>query len=290
MSTEGFNEILKRATSSEEPWFVLAALVLDPFNGVSLEQRRAEALLITGLSANMLSRYLSVLTRIREVSGRHSIPVERLVTPVFSATEIAVRIYEKDPVSGLSALEKLKERRTTVTKLKAELNEIEKRRQRDRVSRGKSIEECEVALGRFVKTEFGAKAALVRRPALKPFAKVGWIVLGDDGQPFCGIDLFEPEGQMLEAKLAPAILLAGFFKKFYVLFHGELEEGVASRVNATLDFFHARSVGALYLNPDGSIDTLRLATAILSPNRGADYGALEATFAYGRGPRLGDQK
>ena len=289
MNADGFKEILKKAIESEEPWYVLAALVLDPFEGGTLEERKADALLITKLSANMLSRYLSVLTRIREVSGRHSIPVERLVTPVFSATEIAVRIYERDPVSGLNALEKLKERRTTVTKLKAELGEIEKGRMLDKARRGMSIEKCEVALGRFVENEFGTTATLVRRPALKPFARVGWIVLGDDGQPFCGFDFFELEGQMLEAKLAPAILLSHCFSKFYILIHGQLEEGFVASMNATLDFFHATTFGALYLDTNGAIETLRPASGTPSPKRSYNYGALEAMFAYGRGPRLADR-
>jgi hypothetical protein len=66
---------------------VEAALILDPFEDLPLEERKAAAILPVGFSANMLSRYLSVLARIREISGRHSIPVDRLVTPVFSATE-----------------------------------------------------------------------------------------------------------------------------------------------------------------------------------------------------------
>jgi hypothetical protein len=286
MVAEKYTQVLQQA--SKEPWFVAAALILDPFDDLSLEQRKAAAIPAIGLSANMLTRYLSVLARIREISSRHSIPVDRLLTSVFSATEIAVRIYDRDPASGLSALEKLKDRRTTLVKLKGELRENEKRRQRERASKGKSIEEREVALRRFVETKLGAASALVRRPALRPFSKVGWLVLDGGGRPYCGIDLFDSEGQVLEAKLAQAIPLSSFFKQFYILFHGELEEDFLSRLNATLDFFGAGTFGALYMNANGSIEALRSATGNSSAHRGSDYRALEALFAYGRGPRVGN--
>jgi hypothetical protein len=210
---------------------------------------------------------------------------------VFSATEIAVRIYDKDPMSGLAALEKLKERRTTLVKLRLELAEIEKRRGGDdKLGRGKRIGECEVALRRYVEQKFDAASTLARRPALAPFSKVGWLVLDRSGQPCCGIDFFDHEGQMLEAKLAPAILLSNFFKQFFILFHDAFYEDFATSANETLDFFRAHSFGTLYLRADGSIETLRSPTGTPFPDRSADYAALEGMFAYGRGTRLGDQQ
>ena len=117
---------------------------------------------------------------------------------------------------------------------------------------------------------------------------MGWLVLDGGGRPYCGIDLFDSEGQVLEAKLAQAIPLSSFFKQFYILFHGELEEDFLLRLNATLDFFGAGTFGALYMNANGSIEALRSATGNSSAHRGSDYRALEALFAYGRGPRVGN--
>lgn len=92
----------------------------------------------------------------------------------------------------------------------------------------------------------------------------------------------------MEAQLAQAILLASFFERFYMLFHGELNEDAFIRARSVLDFFGAESFGTLYLNSDGSLRPGREA-GYLDGNRKSDYGALEAKFAYGRGPRLDDQ-
>jgi hypothetical protein len=283
---EDFGEVLQRAWSHKEPWFVLAGLILDPYRDLTLEQRKTQAIKSSEVSRNMLSRYLSVLARIREAAGRHDIPIERLLTPVFSATEIAVRIYDRDPASGLTALEKLKERRTTLNQLRHQLSEIERSRGgADKMARAQRIEECEIALKQFVKKQFGASTTLVRRPALVPFSKVGWIALNGDGNACCGIDVFESEGQIMEAKLIPAILLSNFFKQFYMLFHDAFQEDFASAASTTLDFFRAHSFGTLYLGTEGSIETLRPAIGSPSPDRSSDYAELEAMFAYGRGPR-----
>jgi hypothetical protein len=285
MDSEGLINSLEAAR--QEPWFVLAGIVSDGSGGAALEQRKAVAIKSSGLSANMMTRYVSVLARIRDISGKHGIPIDRLLTPVFSATEIAVRIYDKDPASGLSALEKLKERRTTLVKLRDELAEIEKRRQLDKAGKGKSIEECEVALREFVKSELGPKVTLVRRPALKPFSKVGWLVLAPRGQPVWGIDLFDADGQVWEAQLMRAIPLSSFFESFFMLFHGELEEEAFFSAKAVLDFFRAPSFGTLHLKADGSLQRGRDAGYLVG-NRRSDYSALEKMFAYGRGPRLGE--
>jgi hypothetical protein len=286
MDLEDFRDVLRRAAA--EPWFYQAALILDPYRDLSLEQRKAEATRSSEFSRNMLSRYLSVLSRIREIAGRHNIPVGQLLTPVFSATEIAVRIYDRDPVSGLEALGKLKERRTTLVQLRNQLSQIEKIQGADKQARARRIDACEVALKPFVEKQFGVSSTLIRRPALAAFAKVGWIVLDQHKRPICGIDFFDSEGQMLEARLVPAILLSSFFKQFYVLFSDPFQEGFASDSEKTLDFFQALSFGTLYLGANGPVEVVRPATGSPHPDRSMDYGNLEAMFAYGRAPRLSE--
>jgi hypothetical protein len=288
MDGKSFAASLKAAVDEEEPWFTIAGLVIDGGPTSKLDERRGLALKEIELSSNLLGRYISVLRRLREIAELHNVPVERLLSPVFSATEIAVRIYDRAPNLGLESLNQLKERRTTLIKLRSKLEDIElSSQQLEKARKGSWIEEQETALKTFAVEEFGASSQLTRRPALKPFARIGWIVLGKDRLPKCGIDLFDPaEKHVVEAALVSALALSTFFKRFFVMFPAAAEEETVARAVAMLDFFRANSVGTLYGDIKGGVKLFRAATGSPTPDRSSDYASLESMFAYGRFPRL----
>jgi hypothetical protein len=284
---------LKAAVDKGEPWFTIAALVIGGGLASELHERRRLALKVIELSNNLLGRYISVLRRLREIAELHDVPIERLLSPVFSATEIAVRIYDRTPNSGLDALYQLKERRTTLAKLRLKLEGIEATRSQAGLARaGQKIEEYETALQSFVAREFGASATLTRRPALRPFARVGWIVLGKDRQTRCGIDLFDQSSikHLIESALPPAIVLSTFFQRFFMLFPDPRDEYTVKQAGQMLDFFRADSFGTLHLTSGGGVLNIRKSIGSPTPDRSSDYNSLESLFAYGGGPRLVDSQ
>jgi hypothetical protein len=58
----------------------------------------------TGLSGQILGRYVSLLSRIKRIAAEEGVAVESLLSPVFNAQEVAARLYDRAPGIGIESL------------------------------------------------------------------------------------------------------------------------------------------------------------------------------------------
>lgn len=212
----------------------------------------------SGYAPVMFPRYVALYNRITAIAGS-SLEIASLLPPTFTGGEIAVRLYDRNQEKGLQALRNLRQRRTTIGKLRDDLSKEplpEKRELRGSWNeRAKVIANAEILLSR--------KAArtgntVVRRQPLPHFSRTGFEVLSKEGRRLAGIDLYLPDltQNLTQDPLEPiakSVLLSLYFPRFHLMFaHGFSEEDLA-RAEALLNAFDAGSIGMIVMPNDNSI-------------------------------------
>jgi hypothetical protein len=283
---DAFLARLKRLKDSGAPWHEIARALRDRPEAADARVWKpllAKASRTVDMSPVVLARYVSLLDRLHAIAPSPA-EFESLVPPKFSSGEIAVRLFESDPVKGLQALKDLRTRKTTLEKLRAELSTQAVPRNR---GRGRSLRDRAATVANAEKLlaseairliSFGASASLVRRPALRHMVREGFDILSRDGTMIAGLDLYLPEppasGRDPLEPLARSILLSFYCRQFYLAFAPGFRQDDLRRAERVLDVFRAKWVGILEISGEGTVSMYRGAFFSPEPDRSDEYGDL----------------
>ncbi|MFX7844923.1 hypothetical protein ABTK14_21985, partial [Acinetobacter baumannii] len=78
----------------------------------------------TRLSPGVLRRYVLLLDRLRSIAAIEGLERDALLSPVFNAAEVAVRIYDRNATAGISSLRELKAGEVTLVQLRDRLTKV----------------------------------------------------------------------------------------------------------------------------------------------------------------------
>src|SRR5260221_6350730 len=88
---------LREARQEGQPWHVIAGLLHDRFAKMLPKQARRQiydsAAAATELAVVMLQRYVKVFEKLQQIALESGHPVSALLSPSFSAIEMAIRLY-----------------------------------------------------------------------------------------------------------------------------------------------------------------------------------------------------
>ena len=288
------------ARASRAPWHAHAKALIAAIDAADDQDEVAELLAASarasGLSLQILKRYISVLRRTRDAAALAALKVETLVSPVFNAQEVAVRLYERAPEQGLQSLKDLAERRVTLATLRERLADaptIDSAGERARVAvqQAKSLKRdlMETALSTSAERIWGRGAKAQLRVRLLYFGMKGFEIIGADGSVVAGVDLLTPDMRQSRDYLANWIsrplTIAPFFEKFYLAFAPVASEDIVGRSIELLAWLQYDWIGVLTVDRDGNVTVAREPSGDPTPNLVNRYEALKRRFPASR--RLG---
>lgn len=268
---------LREARETGQPWHVVGSILREWFateaHGINVWQIAAEA---TELSELMLRRYIAALDRLGDIETSHALPPASLLPPTFGPTELAIRLYGRDPVAGLKALHALKQRKMTLRHLRMELHKsegdaYERNRARERTV---LVATCSEAIAMQAKKLFGRGTASQRRPSIQYFNTIGFEFRNSQGVVIGGADLYV--GSPLYAPnplntIAQSVLMASYLPAFCIFLGPELRMSDAEHAVRVLEVLQARSVGVVLLPEEGGAVVLRRPQSSRKADRTKDY-------------------
>ena len=305
-SGKGAASALAAAKNGGQPWFVIGSIFADALrNNREQDHRevREAAAEATRLSPGVLRRYALLLDRLRSIAAIEGLDQDALLSPVFNAAEVAVRIYDRNAAAGISALRELKAGDVTLVQLRDRLTKVpveltgpsdapdavegEARMQRNERIGGAVIKE------RFVKIAFMLQALRGSRPSLWPEAEKirrrpqspfftghqGFEVVGKDPEKaiFAGIEMLilDRDGiDYLERALPSYLTLATFYDRFYFAFSPGTPVGHVSHAAELLEAFDAGSTGILIVSSEGAVTAMTKPRSGPVPSRVGNYALL----------------
>jgi hypothetical protein len=265
---ERLTERLAAARRQGLPWHHLGRLLQDRFAGSQNWSRRIEvwepAGAAAGLKPVVLKRFLVLMNKIDEVSRDTGVPAAELVSTSYGAVELALRIYDRDPEAGMSALSDLRERRVTIEELQRRLLETPAgSADPTAISRSLSLRErslliqrCEEALTREAGKIFGPGSTVARRPPLKHFHRVGFEISAA-GRINGGADLYLPDAATGSKDqphgLAQSLLLAAYLPNFHLVFTPTTTGAAMQAAAGALDVLKMPHIGILVIDGAGNV-------------------------------------
>ncbi|WP_298885637.1 hypothetical protein [uncultured Bradyrhizobium sp.] len=273
---------LREARESGLPWHAIGATMregsLAHSKNPDIWTRAAEA---THLSELMLRRYVAALDRLGQIEITHGLAPGELLPPTFAPTELAIRLYGRDPAAGLAALKALKQRKMTLRDIRRELQKAEGFRSTNVAERRHFIESCSEAIALQAPRLFGRGAVAQRRPfGFRCFHPLGFEFQNEQGFVLGGADLYIREfGRDSLDLLAQSALLATYLPSFYIVIGPDLAEGDDKLAITVLDILRANSVGVLLLRDHDDPVVVRRPQVILKPDRVKDYIAISKELA-----------
>lgn len=286
-------ESLRAARQDGLPWHHLGRLLQERFEGSQNWGRRTEAWDTAGEAAGLapvvLKRFLVLMNRLDKVSHDAGVPVADLVSSSYGAVELALRLYDRDPRSGLDALADLRERRTTIEALQKKLSQTPAgaadpsavSRSVSLRERGILVQRCEDALAQYAGRLFGAGSTIVRRPVLRHFRRIGFEI-HSRGRILGGADLYLAEAsdgsKDSSEGLAQSLLLAGYLPSYYLVFAPGVSAATVAASEQVLDLLDMPRVGIITIDETGHTKKLRPAKPNAS-SRLASYEDIRTAFA-----------
>ena len=282
-----------KARRSDLPWHEMA-MDLDRAigkSGLSGSELRAAFEAKFGLSWGIVTRYVSVLKKVRQIAERHDLPTEALLSRGFNTTEIAVRLYDREPGQGLEALKGLREGAMSLSSVRRRLAQApvsgsgaSSRGEllRKRNSEIQAVEQALLGSAHAVFPKDFPKDSKIRwRPPLAFFRRVGFEVVGPGEEILGGIDVLVASPAMrddpLEAAFAPSVLLSNYLPCFYLVFSPSSPFELVPRAERALLVLGVLSVGLAQVNSDGSVRVHRRPSGG-SPGRSELYLELRRYF------------
>lgn len=284
---------LAEARKAKRPWFEIATLMSGEIGADAEEARVAEVISAareaTGLSPQILKRHLALIARVRTIAGEMGVADADVLSPLFNAQEIAVRLYAKSRTEGADVLRRLARGELNLPRVR----ELQTRLGTDarlyspraaaRHRRTMNAGIVESALKRSASTLWGAGSSVKRRPQLLFVG--GWPgheVIGPDGSVAAGIDMLFPDGELnrdyLETKLGKSLLLAPFFPAFYLAMPPDADDASAARLVDVLDWFGYGWIGVLAVAGEDSVSVTREPEGGPSPDRTLKYESLKRKY------------
>lgn len=300
---------LRAARDGGQPWFVKAGLLqaaLDRAPDDSAAARiRSVASDATKLSAGVLRRYVSLLGRLREIAEAENVEAQSITSQGFNASEIAVRIHDRNPDEGMRALLELKAGETTLIELRDRLASVPvwtpepaevvdaSRRKRASALRAAAVFE-RIA----VRTAFMSQA--VERSALVPSngrlrkrrstplfsSREGSVEIVTESSDRMSVTLhggaelmgFEPEtGDDVRdfARQFPSIvLLSSFYPRFHLCFSSRTPPSFVDAAQRAIDLFGTHWIGVAFVTAGGDVEVVLAPRGLPVPDRTDRYSTL----------------
>ncbi len=305
-SVQTAHRALAAAKDGGQPWFVIGSVFAEALRNAREQDHRElreAAAKATRLSPGVLRRYVLLLDRLRSIAAIEGLERDALLSPVFNAAEVAVRIYDRNATAGISSLRELKAGEVTLVQLRDRLTKVpveltepsdapdavegETRMQRNERIGGAVIQE------RSVKVAFMLQALRESLPSLWPEAEKiqrrppspfftghqGFEVVGKypEKAGFAGIEMLildRDRIDYLERALPSYLTLATFYDRFYFAFSPGTPAGYVSHAAELLDAFDAGSIGILVVSSEGAVNAMTGPRAGPVPSRVGNYALL----------------
>ncbi len=206
------------------------------------------------LSWAILSRYLSATRRIRAITVFEGVALDDVLSFGFNAVEAAVRLYDRDRQSGLTALRDLRLGRQTLAGVRRSLelaragNADESEVSKSRLLRKRALElkGAETAVHQDNAKLFSVECEITRRPRLSFFKQLG-IEARVEGRLVGGANIYAQDAALrsdrFDSDLPAAMLLARFHPRFYLIFSQGTDKNVVDRATSALKAFGSANVG-----------------------------------------------
>jgi hypothetical protein len=290
---------LEAAKSAKAPWFETARILVAALDAARDESEgdalRAAAGRATGLSPQMLKRYVALLERMRTIAAEMGLSPDDLLSPVFNAQETAARIYARSPGEGADVMRRLAAGDITL----ARVRELQSRlagpgaahmSSRSAVRHARTVNAglVERAFKDSLVELWGAGARLGRRPRLRYLGgSAGYEVVGGDGSVVAGIDVMFPDARLnrdyVEDNVGSSLLLSTFFAEFFLAFPPDADPDAISRTVELLEWFGCGWIGLTTCDGDGRLVVTRKPSGRPVPDRTARFDALKRKYRAARG-------
>jgi hypothetical protein len=299
-------DAMHEARRGGQPWFVAARLLRDTLARAPDESAasriRSQAAEATRLSPGVLRRYVALLDRLDGIATIEGFDMNAIVSPVFNAAEVAVRIYDRNPEEGVKALLELKAGDATLVQLRERLTKVPVwlpdtdertaavRQRRKNESAAKAFFErlavriafMSQALERSPLMPSGGR--LVRRRSTSLFSSregsLEIVTESADGAEVtihAGAELLVYErGEVRSFERAfPALaLLATFYPRFHLVFSPGTPVDYVEAAQRLIALFGTASIGIAKVNIDGDLQRILEPTGPPQPDRTVKFTAL----------------
>ncbi|MCA1549927.1 hypothetical protein I6F36_24145 [Bradyrhizobium sp. BRP19] len=280
---------LREARETGQPWHVVGSILQEwtatQLHGTNVWPVATKA---TDLSELMLRRYIAALDRLGEIETSHALPPASLLPPTFGPTELAIRLYGRDPVAGLKALHALKQRKMTLRDLRVELRKSEGHAYEGNRARERTVlvATCTEAISIQAKKLFGRGTVAQRRPSIQYFNTIGFEFRNSQGFIVGGADLYVGSplyGSNPLSTIAQSVLMATYLPAYYIFLGPELRMSDAEHAVRVLEVLQGRSVGVVLLPEEGGAVVLRRPESSRKADRAKDYLSILEHLSIERG-------
>jgi hypothetical protein len=300
---------LSDARLAGKPWYELAR-IMEPALG-ALSERSAAAAAIgraAGIAPAVAKRYVRLLAKMREIAREMQSSDDALFVSSFNSQEIAARIYHRDRVEGADILRRLAKGEVSLPQLR-EIQAAKPTapdaslRSKIASTRSASSKTVESALREGGTAIFGETYRTLRRPRLRFIGNTGYEVIAVDGSVLAGVDVLFPDVRLghdaLDRHLGRSLLLAPFFRKFYVAFpsSAEIDDGPAtwdgnssskgmfdqdmvSRTVELLDWLKFGWIGVLVAVDGNTLKEIRPSAGMPMPDMTSRYEAYVRRYTF----------
>jgi hypothetical protein len=294
------------AKDGGQPWFVIGSIYAEALRNIREQDHRElrdVAAKATRLSPGVLRRYVLLLERLRSIAAVEGLERDALLSPVFNAAEVAVRIYDRNASTGISSLRELKAGEVTLVQLRDRLStvpvEMTAPADAPDALQSETRMERNERIGRAFFQERGVKVAFMlqalretspslwpeagniqRRPQSRFFTgHQGFEVVGKDPEKaiVAGIEMLirdRDRVEDLEREMPSYLTLATFYDRFYFAFSPGTPASYVSHAAELLEAFNAGSIGILVVSSDGAVMAKREPRTGPIPSRVGDYALL----------------
>lgn len=284
-------EELARLRKDGQPWHAIGRALSDWASRLENSERRLREIWEgaeekTRLSRVMLKRFFSAFQDIAAIAAERGVEAADLLPASFSAAEVGLRLYARDAEKGLHALRGLHDRTTSLSDVRAELDQIPSRHEAQllRARHGQLVEFCEGALKAAAPDVFGQGVIVRRRPKVRYFHPIGFEFRDASSRLVGGADLIVSSPPSLPDPLATvglSALLSQYFPKFWFVIGPEVAREIPVRAVEVLEVIAPR-IGIIMVE-HGRVRTLRSAKENEhGAARASEYRTLVETFG-GRG-------
>ncbi len=287
--------------AGKQPWFELARVMETAANPTDGEPVDVATLARSaGIAPVVAKRFIRLLKRMREISMEMNEQLGSLLSPSFNNQEMAARVYSRSKTLGDEVLRRLAKGRVTMSELREILNRTEtpadvSLRSKIAAARTAGARTMESALREGGASIFGTPYRTLRRPKLRFIGNTGYEVIAVDGSISAGVDVLFPDVRLghdaLDRELGRSLLLAPFFRKFYVAFpslaetgdgpathvgdassKGAFDRDMVSRAIELLDWLKYDWIGVLVALDDKTLKQMRPSAGPPLPDMTGRYG------------------
>ena len=289
---------LEAARQRKAAWHEVARMLASAIDSVA-DRSESESLLFaatlaTGLSSQLLKRYLALFKRMKEIAVAMKVPLDEVLSPAFNPQETAARIFRRSPDEGAEVIRGLVAGDFTlarVRELQARLTlGTYDRSPQTAVRHLRTVNAglVERAIRRSTEQLWGAGARIGRRPrVLYLGGSAGYEVVAGNGSVAAGIDVMFPDPRLnhdyVESNVGSSLLLAPFFPEFYLAFPPGADPAAAASTVEMLKWFGHDWIGVIACESEKNLVMLRKPSGGPVPDLTGKYESFKRKYRVGRG-------